>query len=207
MPRLCIPFLFFLLLCTNDSAILYAQSRYPLIITAGTHALTVPWYPKPVKYRFNPAFSAGSERTLKAGGSMRYYQTVNFGFFRHYWWMTGFFGNTELGVSRTLPFGFHTDLRLGFGTIHYFWRRETLELKNGKYVSATDWGRPSIMIPISFVFGYRGYSSHPLAVSPFVSLQWIIQTPFIDEIPAMTHFLVNIGVRFNRGRVKPGIGR
>jgi hypothetical protein len=114
--------------------------------------------------------------------------------------------NTELGVGRSLPFGFHGDARLGIGYLHFFWRRESLELKDGVYVPARDWGKPSVMIPLSLVLGYHGSSDHPHPISPFISAQWVVQTPFIDEAPAMTHLLFFVGVRIDRGGTATAAG-
>ena len=184
-----------------------AQSRFPLVVSWGAHSLTVPWYPKPVTYRLNPVLIAGTEHTLKSGNRMRLYQAANLGFFQHYWWMTGVFLDTELGVSRALPLRLHADLRLGVGYMHYFWRRNTLELREGRYVAAKDWGKPSVMIPLSVVLGYHRNSLRPLPVAPFVSAQWAVQGLFLDEVPAMTHLLILFGVRINQARATPTEGR
>jgi hypothetical protein len=109
--------------------------------------------------------------------------------------MTGLFVDTELGFGYALPLGFHADLRLGIGYLHYFWRRKRLELEDGVYVQARDWGSPSFMIPLSLVIGYRGSSENPWPVAPFVSAQWAAQVPFTTELPAMTHFFLLAGVR------------
>lgn len=184
-----------------------AQSRFPLIVSGGTHSLTVPWHPGPVTKRLNPAIIVGTECTLKRGSRTRLYQTANLGFFQHYWWMTGIFFDTELGGSYALPRGFHGDLRLGVGYLHYFWRRDTLELKDGVYVRATDWGRPSAIVPLSVVLGYSGSSAHPIPVAPFISAQWAVQAPFVEDAPVMTHFLLLIGVRINRDGTTSTSGR
>jgi hypothetical protein len=134
---------------------------------------------------------------------VRLYHTVNLGFFQHYWWMTGLFLDAEFGVGRALPAGFQADLRLGVGYLHYFWRRESLELEDGRYVQVTDWGRPSLWVPLSVVLGYRGNPARPLAVAPFISAQWAAQALFQDEIPAMTHFFLLVGVRIEFGRAEP----
>lgn len=168
--------------------------------------MTVPWHPGPVGNRLNPALIVGTERALKRGAS-RFYHTVNLGFFQHYWWMTGLFLDAELGVGTSLPFGLHGDARLGVGYLHYFWRRETLKLEDGVYVPARDWGRPSVLVPFSIALGYRGGPHRPLAVAPFVSAQWAVQAPFIEEAPAMTHFFLLVGVRIDRGGAPLGAGR
>jgi hypothetical protein len=191
--------IFILSLCDADTTSLAAQSRFPMIVSGGTHALTVPWHLSPVTNRLNPALIVGTERMLKSGRHIQLYQTVNLGFFQHYWWMTGVFLNTELGVRQTLPLGFYADMRIGAGDMHYFWRRKTLELKDGSYVQATNWGKPSLMVPLSVGLGYRGSSARPIAVVPFVSMQWAIQALFADEVPVMTHHLILAGVRMSTG--------
>jgi hypothetical protein len=191
--------IFILSLCVADTTSLAAQSRFPMIVSGGTHALTVPWHLSPVTNRLNPALIVGTERMLKSGRHIQLYQTVNLGFFQHYWWMTGVFLNTGLGVRQTLPLGFYADMRIGAGDMHYFWRRKTLELKDGSYVQATNWGKPSLMVPLSVGLGYRGSSARPIAVVPFVSMQWAIQALFADEVPVMTHHLILAGVRMSTG--------
>jgi hypothetical protein len=168
--------------------------------------MTVPWHPGPVTKRYNPVLVVGTDRTWKSRNRSRLYGTLNLGFFQHYWWMTGVFLSTELGFGYSLPLGLHSDVRLGVGYLHYYWRRESLVLKDGVYVPAMDWGRPSLMIPLSVVLGYRGSPNHPLLVAPFVSAQWAAQTPFTDEAPAMTHFFLAVGVRINLGRSTPDNG-
>ena len=201
------PFILLLALSAGGATALDTQSQSPLVFSAGTHSLTVPWHAGPVTDRLNPTFLIGTERTLRPGGRLRLYQTANLGFFQHYWWMTGVFLDTELGVSHTLPLGFHADLRLGVGYLHSFWRRETLELKDGKYVHARDWGRPSLIVPLSIVIGYRGGSPRPLTIAPFISAQWAVQAPFTNESPVMTHLFLHVGVRINRGSVTATAGR
>jgi hypothetical protein len=186
-----------LIICVGAATPAASHSRFPLFISAGSHSLTVPWHTGPITKRFNPALVAGTERTLKHGRHLRLYQTANLGFFQHYWWMTGLFLDTELGISRQLPLHLHADLRLGAGYLHYFWRRRTLELEHGEYVEARDWGRPSLVIPLSIVLGYRRSSDRPFSVAPFVSAQWAVQALFTDEIPVMTHFILQVGVRIN----------
>ena len=200
-------FVLLLALCPGDAAPLAAQSRFPIVVSAGAHSLTVPWHLGPVTSRLNPALIVGTERTLRPGGRVRLYQTANLGFLQHYWWMTGAFLDTEFGVSSAFPFGFHADLRLGVGYLHYFWRRKILELRDGEYVQVTDWGNPSLMVPLSVVLGYRGNSACPLAVEPFVSVQWAVQGLFLDEVPALPHLLMLVGARIPLGRAKPAGGR
>jgi hypothetical protein len=205
--RRVLPLILLLPLCVGNATSVAAQSRFPIAVSGGTHSMTVPWHPGQVTKRMNPAVIIGTERTLRPGGRMRLYQTGNLGFFQHYWWMTGLFLDTELGLGYTLPLGFHADLRLGVGYMHYFWRRKSLELKDGVYVQARDWGKPSLMVPLSLELGYRGSPDRPLAVAPFISAQWAVQGMFLDEIPVMTHFFITVGVRFDWGRAMPAAGR
>ena len=186
-------------LCVANTTSLAAQSRFPLIVSGGTHTLTVPWHLSPVTNRLNPALIVGTERMLKSGRHIQLYQTVNLGFFQHYWWMTCVFLNTELGVRQALPLGFYADMRIGVGYKHYFWRRKVLELEDGRYVQVTNWGKPSLMVPLSVTLGYRGSSTRSHAVEPFFSMQWIIQALFADEVPVMTHNLILVGVRMSTG--------
>jgi hypothetical protein len=204
----CNYFLFLiLLLCFGSAVSLSAQPKIPIVVSGGAHSLSVPWHPGQVTKRFNPALFVGTDHTLKAGYRMRLYMTGNLGYFRHYWWMTGLFLGSELGIGYALPLGLHTDLRLGAGYLHYFWRRKSLELKDGAYVQVTNWGRPSIMFPLSIVLGYRGPPERPLPVAPFISMQWAVQTPFVEESPAMTHLFFLVGVRIDWGRGGPVIER
>ena len=183
-------------------------SRPPLVISLGTHSLTFPWHPEQVTRRLNPALMVGTERTLRPGRRVRLYQTANLGLFQHYWWMTAAFLNTEMGSSFALPLGIRTDLRLGIGYLHYFWRRQLLELRDGVYAPVTDWGKPSLMIPLSLELGYRKKPSRPHAqtIEPFVAVQWIAQGLFLDEIPALPHLLVLVGARIPMERVNPAGG-
>jgi hypothetical protein len=181
-----------------------AQADLPLTLAAGTHALTVPWYPGPVADRFNPAFQMGTDRTWKSGDHWRLYYGVSLGFFRHHWWMTGVSIVPELGIGRKLPGGLHAGVSLGLGYLHYFWRRKTLELKDGKYVEARNWGKPSAVLPLSVTLGYRGDSDQPVKFAPFLSARWAAQGMFLEEVPALTHFSLLGGVRIERGSGVPG---
>ncbi|UCD19070.1 MAG: hypothetical protein JSU64_06500 [candidate division WOR-3 bacterium] len=195
-----------LLFCWGDATSLAAQERFPFVVSGGVHSLTVPWHLGPVTKRLNPVLIVGTEHTLKPGNRFRLYLTANLGYFRHYWWMTGVFIDTELGISYMFLHGFHTDLRLGVGYLHYFWRRKTLELRDGEYVQATNWGKPAVLVPLSIVLGYHGISARSLTLSPFFSAQWALQAPFADEVPAMTHLFLLFGVRINWGNAKPNAG-
>lgn len=177
-----------------------AQSGTPVVLSMGTHSLTTPWYLGPVADRINPAFMVGTDRSIRTRDKWRFFYALNLGFFRHHWWMTGLSLEPELGIGRSIPGGFQADLRLGLGYLHYFWRRETLELKDGRYVKAADWGHPSLIVPLSLTLQYRGDSTDPLSVSPFVSARWAGQGLFLDEVPAMTHLFLFGGVRIERGQ-------
>ena len=200
-------FLILILLLSVGNTTFAGQSRFALVVSCGTQSLTVPWRLGPITDRLNPVFIVGAERTLRPGSRMRLYHTVNLGFFQHHWWMSGVFLETELGASFRLPLGFKADLRLGVGYMHYFWRRKILELKDGNYVQVTDWGKPSLMVPLSVELGYRGSSTHPFAISPFVSVKWAVQGLFLDEVPVMPHLLILVGARIPFERIKLTGGR
>jgi len=177
-----------------------AQSSFPISVSAGTHALTFPWYLAPVNDRLNPAAMVGTDRSLRTGERWSLTLGMNVGFFQDHWWMTGVSLEPELRVGRMLPGGVKTDVGLGIGYLHCFWRRQTLALEDGRYVESTSWGRPSVIVPLSLTVAYRGDSSHPVSVSPFVTARWAVQGLFLDEIPAATHLFLLGGVRIGRGR-------
>jgi hypothetical protein len=183
------------------------DTQYPLAVSGGSHSLTVPWHTGPVTKRFNPAIFVGSEHTLRSWGGWRLYQTANLGYFQHYWWMTGILVDTELGIGRELPLGLNADIRLGVGYLHYFWRRKTYELEDGEWVEATNWGKPSAIVPLSMILGYRGISAGSVMISPFVSVQWAVQLLLIDESDVMTHEFILVGARMSWGRKAQTEGR
>ena len=202
-----LPTLLFLGLSILDTGSAEAQSESSWTVSAGTHALTLPWYPSPVGYGFNPTAMVGTDRTIRSSEHWRFFYQVNLGFFSHHWWMSGISVEPELGIGRSLAGGFQTDFRIGLGYMHYFWRRQSLELKEGEYVKTTDWGRPSVILPLSVTLGYTGAADDPLSVSPFVSARWGIQGLFLQEVPAMTHFQLLGGVRIRRDDGPSGEGR
>jgi hypothetical protein len=175
-----------------------AQSGYPVSVAVGTQSLTVPWHTAPVTYRFNPALLVGTDTPLKSGESWRLLFGINVGFFRNHWWMTGVSLEPEIGIGRTLPGGLYTDVRLGVGYLHYFWRRKRLELEEGMYVPAMDWGSPSLIVPLSATLAYRGNQDDPLPVSPFVSARWGVQGLFRSGVSVATHMFLLGGVRIER---------
>jgi len=183
-----------------DAAPAVAQSRFPVSVSVGTHALTLPWYLSPVDDRLNPAVMVGTDRSLRTGGRWSLTLGMSVGFFQDHWWMTGVSFEPELRVGRGLPGGMKADLGLGIGYLHYFWRRKTLALQDGRYVESTSWGRPSVIVPLSLTVAYRGDSSRPVSVSPFLSARWAVQGLFLEEIPAATHLFLMGGVRLARGR-------
>jgi hypothetical protein len=186
------------LLAVLHATALEGQSKSAIQVSLGAHALTVPWYPGPVTDGFDPFVMAGGDRSLRSGEHWTLSFGINLGFFRDYWWMTGLSVEPELRIGRRLPGGFHTDLGLGLGYMHYFWRRETLELRDGRYVDARDRGSPSLILPLSWTLGYRGSTARPLVVSPFVSARWGVQLLFKDEVPVMTHLSLSGGIRIQR---------
>jgi len=206
-PNPSLPFLPVLLLLAMWIQPAQAQSESPLVLALGTHALTVPWYLEPFSTGFNPAFQVGTDRSIRSGDHWSFFYAVNLGFFRNQWWMTGISLEPEVGIGRSLPGGFHADLRLGLGYMHYFWRRKTLELDDGRYVEQTDWGKPSLFLPLSATVGYRGDSDDPLSVSPFVTARWGVQGLFLAEVPAATHLSFLGGLRIERGRDNTNGGR
>jgi len=187
-----------LALLVFPGAPLAGQAGIPITVAVGTQSLTVPWHTAPVTYRFNPAAYVSTDRVLKAGDSWRLFFGVNVGFFRHYWWMTGVSLEPEIGLGRSLPGGFYAEMGLGIGYLHYFWRRERLELHAGSYEPSTDWGSPSFLIPVSATIGYRGNLDDPLPVSPFVSARWGVQGLLRSEVPVATHLFLLGGLRIER---------
>jgi hypothetical protein len=145
----------------------------------------------------------GTDHNMRSGSSWRLFYAVNLGFFRHHWWMTGVSIEPELGIGRSLPGGLHADLRLGLGYMHYFWRRERMELENGEWVEANELGRSSLLVPLSATVGYRGTRDDPPSVAPFLAARWGVQGVFIDETPALSHFQLLGGIRIERG-AQPG---
>ncbi len=190
--------IFALALLAPDSARLAAQTGTPVTLAVGTQSLTIPWYTAPVAYRFNPALMVGTDTPLKSGDRWRLLFGVNIGFFRNHWWMTGVSLEPEIGISRTLPGGCYSDVRIGVGYLHYFWRRQRLELKDGRYAPVSDWGSPSMIIPMSATLAYRGNPDAPLEVSPFVSARWGVQGLFRSEVSVATHMFLLGGVRIER---------
>lgn len=188
-----------LFLIPGTSHIAKAQADLPVVLSVGAHALTVPWYPQPLSAGLNPMVTVGTDRMPGAGEGWKAFFSASVSFFRHRWWMSGVSLVPSVGMGKTFRGGLQTDARIGFGYMHYFWRRETLELKNGRYVDSGNLGRPSIVLPLSVTIGYRGRAEEPLSVSPFVTGRWAIQELFLEEVPAITHLSVLGGVRINRG--------
>ncbi len=183
-----------------------AQGQNPLTLSVGTHALTTPWYLSPVASAMNPAVFLGTDFSEDSRGRWRFFSGVNLGFFRHRWWMTSLSVEPELGVGWTFSGGFSADLRIGLGYMHYFWRRRTLELKEGRYANRRGWGKPSLILPLSATFGYRGGADDPLTVAPFLTARWGLQGLFLKEVPIMTHFFLLGGVRIQEEEGSSGGG-
>jgi len=205
--RVVLPLSLLLVQLAGGSSRLMAQSGSAVTVAVGTSAMTVPWYPKPLAYRLNPALLVGSDRLLNSGDGWRLSFAVNVGVLRSHWWLTGVSLAPEIGVHRSLPAGFYSDLRLGVGYLHYFWRRKTLKLRDGTYVPARDWGSPSLILPLSVTLGYRGDSEIPPTASPFISARWMIQRPFFRGAPVVPHLLLLAGARFERELVTANGGR
>ena len=196
--RWAVPVLIFTLLARSPSPAA-GQWTDGYSVAVGAHALTVPWYPGPVADRYNPAVMAGMDLTWKSRENWRLYYAVNLGFFRHHWWMTGISVEPEIGISREVAGGVHAQVGLGMGYLHYFWRRKTMELKDGRYVEATDLGSPSMIFPLSLTLGYRGDAHDPVSVAPFLTARWGVQALLQEEVPIMTHFQLLGGIRVKRG--------
>lgn len=201
-----LPILFLLHLLGPLSFRAAAQSEFPITISGGAHALTLPWYPSPMGAGFNPTGMFGTDRTIRSSENWRFFYGVSLGFFRHNWWLSGVSIEPELGIGWRMGGGFQADFRIGLGYMHYFWRRKTLEMKEGRYVEARDWGSPSLILPLSLTLGYPGTLSDPLSVSPFVTARWGIQGLFLKEVPVMTHLQFLGGVRIEDDESKPGGG-
>ena len=174
-----------------------AKKPLPLVIAMGTHTLSFPWYNKPLTYRFNPALMVGTEFTHKQTKHFRFYQPVGLGYFQHEFMESGVFINTDLGFSYLTGFGLHVDLLLGGGYLHSFSRRELFEVRNGEYEKVTDWGRPSAMFSLALALGYQFDSNRRPIFSPFIQYRWFAQTPYAQELPALTHLLLTVGVRIH----------
>lgn len=179
---------------------LAGQSPSSFLVTVGTHALTVPWYPGPVMDGFDPAVMAGTDRAFRTSGRWTLSFGIDLGFFRDHWWMTGVSVEPVIRFARSLPGGLQAGFGVGLGYLHYFWRRQTLVLRDGRYVEGAKWGRPSIVLPLSATLEYRGDPNRPLSVSPLVSARWEVQGLFLREVPVMSHLSLFGGVRIQEHR-------
>lgn len=199
--------LFLLLLLWVPPQRAQAQTESSFTVAVGAHALTVPWHLRALSSHLNPAAMVGMDRNWKSGTSGRLFYALELGFIRHRWWMTGISVEPEVGIGLALPGGFTSDLRLGLGYMHWFWRRKTFELQDEGWAEPSNLGRPSLTLPLSFSLGYTGDSSDPLPVSPFLMVRWSLQGMFLEETPAMTHMQLLGGVRVHPGTRKPKGGR
>lgn len=175
-----------------------AQSGTDVQVAIGTHALTLPWHPGPGGNGFDPVVMAGIDRAFRSGGPWKLSLVANLGFARDRWWMTSLSLEPEIRLGRALPGGLEADLGLGLGYMHHFWRRETWRPEGGRYVRPSHRGRPSLIIPLSWTLSYRGGADRRLAVSPFVSARWGVQALFLEEVPALSHLSLLVGVRIHR---------
>lgn len=184
-------------LAASDS--LKTKQSFPLVVAFGNHTLSFPWYNKPLTYRFNPGMMVGTEHTYKRSKHFRLYQTGNLGFFQQELLESGLFLESDLGFSYLTGFGPNTAFLIGAGYMHTFSRRAIFEFKNGEYQQVTDWGKPAFMFSLALEIGYDFKKQQRFSFSPFIQYRWFVQTPFSEEIPAMTHLLLTVGTKIHFG--------
>lgn len=179
-------FLFFTLFC--------AERDPKLTFTMGQQAITMPWYLPPQFKSFNPNISVGFDREIKPLGNKTLTHQNEVGFIRHSFIESLLYIQSGIGWGIIRKKGGFFDVALKGGYGHWFNRRQVFILKDGEYVEKRNTGKPSLLIGIHLSYGFY-LSRFPL--SPYFKYSWMIQTPFIDDIPILSHNMLNLGIKLS----------
>jgi opacity protein-like surface antigen len=183
------------LLALSDAQAQKSYKKYPLQLTTGNHAISMPFY-RVLRKPYHPALSIGTQLTYKRGTHGQLFQAFNLGGFYNKYTATGLLAQTELGYRYYTKAGLFADAFLGIGYLHIFQTREVFKQKNdAEYEKAKDFGRPSATGSFSLGMGYDFSRQAKLPLALFARYQWLAQTPYGGGLPILPQSIISIGTR------------
>jgi hypothetical protein len=103
---------------------------------------------------------------------------------------------TDLAYRYTTARGPLGEVSLGLGYAHAFYPRPIYRQQDdGRYARATDRGTPGALLGAGASVGYDFDQALGLPLTALLSYQWLVQTPFLEILPAAPQSIVSLGVR------------
>ncbi len=176
---------------------------YPIEITIGNHALSLPFY-RMIRLPWHPALTLGTEFDLKKTENHHVFVPVRLGFFYNKYSATALSLSAEIGYRYTHKTGIYADAAAGLGYLHSFLTSTKIVFENGVYNSDYDFGKPALITPLWIGAGYDFYQRTDLPLAIFVRYTWFAQIPYNGYMAShLSQTILAIGVRFSlKGRVK-----
>jgi len=167
----------------------HSQQLKQISIAATTEAIGLPF----TNYSpYHPGFEVkGTFKRTEKPQSIRYIN-ANLGFFYHERLETAIYAGGEYQYTQKLfneKLGL--DIPLGLGYLHSFYPNDLYEqTDNGDFEVVSQLGRSHLYANLGVGLTYLGSSK----VQPFIRQELLLETPFANGIPVITHSILKIGV-------------
>lgn len=174
------------------------KQSWPISISLSSHSWSFPLTNIGRIKPFYPGFSLGTEFYYIKKERGRLMQTMEVGGFANSNQGSALYFNSNLTYRFTTRYGLMTEIGLGLGYYHGFYRSQTfLQNESGEYSAIANNGIPASSSNISFALGYDLSKRSDKKVVPFIRYQWIASTRYWSIIGIRPNGLLHLGVQID----------
>jgi len=172
-----------------------AKKQFPLEVSFINHSVTMP-FAGFILDPIHPGFNVGTEYVYGQGRQVRFFQSLQAGYYDNTYNAKALFFMTGPGLRYTFRFGLFADAGLGVGYLHSFHPTEIFaQDASGEYVRVKDNGKPAFVIFGSLGLGWDFSARSGWPICLFVRYQPYLQTPYNLMSSVFPQALVHFGVR------------
>ena len=172
-----------------------AKKQFPLEVSFINHSVTMPFHGF-ILDPIHPGFNLGTEYVYSQGHRVRFYQSLQAGYYFNKYNAKALYVMTGPGLRYTFRFGLFVDAGLGIGYLHSFHVTEIFaQDASGEYVRVKDNGKPAFVVFTGLGLGWDFSARIGWPICLFVRYQPYIQTPYNLQSSIFPQALVHFGVR------------
>lgn len=181
----------------QDQSINKKQS-WPISISLTSHSWSLPLTNIGRLKPFYPGFSVGTEFYYIKKERGRLIQTLELGGFANSNQGSALYFNSNLTYRFITRYGLMTEIGLGLGYFHGFYRSQTfVQDAYGEYSAVANNGIPASSSNISFALGYDLSKKSDKKMMPFIKYQWIASTKYWSILGIRPNSLLHLGVQID----------
>jgi hypothetical protein len=168
------------------------KQLFPISISLMHESISLPFVTNPIKYQYNPAFSIGTEISLKKKKKYDLHLSGNLGYYYHKDWESTLFTEIKFGYRYQIK-RFSISPNLGLGYAHIFTPKPIYGFEEGKFQEIKDKGRPAFQSSLSIIPSFKLYQKENSA-EVYLIYTFTIQYPYSETNGF--HQFIGIGYKF-----------